>query len=56
MEIQTHCINLDEILHAHYHLFKEGFDAGLTPLPPLGLGRGLKLLNLKDKDVQQVAY
>jgi len=36
------CTNLGEILHAHSYLSKEGFDAGLTPFPPLGLG-GLKL-------------
>jgi len=24
------CTNLDEILHAHLHLPKKGFDAGLT--------------------------
>jgi len=34
--------DLDEILHAHPHLSKEGFSAGLIPDPsPLGLG-GLK--------------
>jgi len=34
--------DLDEILHAHPHLSKEGFGPGLTPPPhPLGLG-GLK--------------
>jgi len=29
------CLDLDEILHAHHHLSKEGFGAGLalTPLP-----------------------
>jgi len=33
------CTDLDEILHAHSFLSKEGFDAGLTPpLTPLGLG------------------
>jgi len=38
------CTYLDEILHAHSYLSKEGFDAGLTlpPLSPLGL-EGLKL-------------
>jgi len=36
------CTNLDEILQAHSYLSKEGFDAGLTPLPPQGLW-GLKL-------------
>jgi len=37
------CTDLDEILHAHPDLFKEGFGAGMTLLPhPLGLG-GLKL-------------
>jgi len=30
MEIQT---NLDEILHKHPHLSKEGFGLGLTPAP-----------------------
>jgi len=36
------CINLDEILHTHPNLSKEGFGPGLTPNPsPLGLG-GLK--------------
>jgi len=36
------CTYLDEILHAHHHLSKEGFVAGLTPTPStLGLG-GLK--------------
>jgi len=29
--------DLDEILHPHPHLSKEGFGAGLTPCP-LGLG------------------
>jgi len=30
------CTNLDEILHTHPHLSKEGFGPGLTPatLPP----------------------
>jgi len=38
----NHCTDLDEILHAHLHLYKEGFGAGLTPAPPpLALG-GLK--------------
>jgi len=42
------CTNLDEILHAHPHLSKEGFGPGLTPPPhPLGLG-GLKPQKLKD--------
>jgi len=27
------CIDLDEILHAHSYLSKEGFDAGLTTSP-----------------------
>jgi len=39
------CTKLDEILHTHPHLSKEGFGAGLTPapcpLPHLGL-EGLK--------------
>jgi len=31
-------LHLDEILHAHSYMSKEGFDAGLTPpFPPLGL-------------------
>jgi len=39
--------NLDEILHPHPHLSKEGFGPGLTPAPsPLGLG-GLKHYKLK---------
>jgi len=34
--------DLDEIFHAHPHLSKEGFGAGLIPPPPhLGMG-GLK--------------
>jgi len=33
------CTDLDEILHAHAHLSKEGFGADLTPAPStLGLG------------------
>jgi len=34
------CTDLDEILHTHPHLSKEGFGPGLTPasLKPLGLG------------------
>jgi len=28
------CPNLDEILHTHSHLSKEGFGAGLTPAAP----------------------
>jgi len=36
------CTNLDKNLHAHHHLSKEGFGAGLTPHPlPSGPG-GLK--------------
>jgi len=31
------CTNLDEILHAHPHLSKEGFGTCLIP-PPWGLG------------------
>jgi len=27
------CTDLDEILHAHPHLSREGFGAGLTPPP-----------------------
>jgi len=60
------CTDLDEILHAHPHLSKEGFSAGLTspPPPPPWAWEGLKHLKLKDtflktvyktKDVQQVA-
>jgi len=49
------CTDLDEILHTHPHLSKEGFDADLTP-PPTPWPGGLKLQNLRDKDVQQVAY
>jgi len=38
------CTYLDEILHAHPHLSKEGFGTGLTPAPtPLG-PRGPKTL------------
>jgi len=37
------CTDLDEILPAYSYLSKEGFDAGLTPLPPLGWG-GLETL------------
>jgi len=38
------CTDLDEILHAHSHLSKEGFGTGLTPaLSPLGPG-GPKIL------------
>jgi len=33
------CTDPDEIFHAHTHLFKEGFGAGLTPFPsPLAWG------------------
>jgi len=58
MEIQTHRTDLDEILHVQPHLYKEGFGAGLTPIPsPLFLK--LKDTFLKNvyetKDVQQVA-
>jgi len=28
------CTDLDEVLHTHSYLSKEGFDAGLTPPPP----------------------
>jgi len=27
------CTDLDEIFHAHPHMSKEGFGAGLTPSP-----------------------
>jgi len=30
------CTELDEILHAHPHLSKEGFGTGLSPAPPGG--------------------
>jgi len=29
----NHCTDLDEILHTHPHMSKEGFIAGLTPTP-----------------------
>jgi len=32
------CADLDEILHAHSYLSKEGFDAGLTPSHPWAWG------------------
>jgi len=32
------CTDLDEIFKAHPYLSKEGFGAGLTPSPRLGLG------------------
>jgi len=33
------CTEFDEMFHAHPHLSKEGFGAGLTAVPsPLGLG------------------
>jgi len=42
------CTNSDKIYHAHPHLSKEGFGAGLTPAPlPLGLG-GLKPLKVNN--------
>jgi len=38
------CTDIDEILHAHPHLSKESFGAGLTPAPsPPGPG-GLEIL------------
>jgi len=37
------CTDLDEILHAHSHLSKGGFNAGLIPLPPSPRPGGLKL-------------
>jgi len=37
---QNPCTNLDEILHPH--LFKEVFDADLTPAPPPWAWGGLK--------------
>jgi len=36
--------DLDEILHAHPHLSKEGFGAGLTPAPSPPGPRGLETL------------
>jgi len=54
--------DLDEILHAYPHLFKEGFGAGLIPAPsPLRPGGGPETLKAeghffyKTKDVQQIA-
>jgi len=38
------CTNLDEILHTHPHLSKEGFGPGLTPAPALPGPGGLKIL------------
>jgi len=32
------CTDLDETLHAHPYLSKEGFGAGLTPPHPLAWG------------------
>jgi len=43
------CTDLDEILHAHPHLFKEGFYAGLTPHPLLPGNGSLKHLELKNR-------
>jgi len=40
------CTDLDEILHTHPHLSKEGIGPGFTP-SPMGLG-GLKPYKLKD--------
>jgi len=36
------CSDLDEILHTHPHLSKEGFGPGLTPDPSLPGPRGLE--------------
>jgi len=42
--IPNPCTDLDEILHTHPHLSKEGFGTGLTPAPaPPGPG-GPKIL------------
>jgi len=36
------CTDLDEILHTHAHLSKEGFGPGLTPAPSHPGPRGLE--------------
>jgi len=38
------CTNLDEILHTHPHLCKEGFGPGFTPAPSPPGPRGLETL------------
>jgi len=38
------CTDLDEILHTHPHLSKEGFGPGLTPTPSPPGPRGLETL------------
>jgi len=38
------CTKFDEIFHAHPHLSKEGFGAGLTPPPPTWAWGGLETL------------
>jgi len=38
------CTDLDETLHAHPHLFRKGFAAGLTPSPPPPWPRGPETL------------
>jgi len=48
------CSDLDEILHAHPRLSKEGFDAGLIPHPLLPGNGGLKHLELKDRFLKTV--
>jgi len=56
------CTNLDYILHTHPHMPKEGFGAGLTPLPYEPGGPEILKADkhnfenvYKTKDVQQVA-
>jgi len=41
--IPNPCTDLNEILHTHPHLFKEGFGPGLTP-PPYPWASGLETL------------
>jgi len=51
------CTDLDEIFHAHPHLSKEGFGAGLTPTP-FPWAWGLETLKAEGhifKMLQQVA-
>jgi len=52
--------NLNEILHTHTHLSKEGFGAGLTPALSTHLGLGdLRLFKLKNtflKTVHKTKY
>jgi len=42
------CTDLDEILHAHPHLPKEGFGGHLNPTAPSPGARGPKTLKLND--------